>query len=81
MESFLVEVKFFRFWPKTMDYSPCFFLGGPKKVLRKVCHPKGNEKRNLMALVSVAWHVRAQSYEHIEFLIHCTLEWGAKSGE
>ena len=29
-------------------------FGSPKKVLRKVCHLKGNEKRNLMALVSVA---------------------------
>ena len=31
-----------------------FFLGVEKKVLRNVCHSKGNEKRNLMALVSVA---------------------------
>ena len=81
MESLFDIVKIFRFWPKTMDYSPWVFFGSPKKVLRKVCHPKGNEKRNIMALVSVAWHVRAQSYEHIEFLIHCTFEWGAKSGE
>ena len=54
MESFWAEVKIFRFWPKTMDYSPWFFFGSPEKVLRKVCHPKGNEKRNLIALVSVA---------------------------
>ena len=26
----------------------------PKKVVRKVCHSKGNEKRNLLALVSGA---------------------------
>ena len=26
----------------------------PKKVVRKVYHPIGNEKRNLMALISVA---------------------------
>ena len=29
-------------------------LASPKTVWRKVCHPKTNEKRNLMALVSVA---------------------------
>ena len=40
---------------KNLDYyNPWFDLASPKKVLRKVCHPKGNEKRNLMALVSVA---------------------------
>ena len=56
MESFFAEVKIFRFWPKTMDYSIVhgFFLGSPKKVLRKVCLPTGNEKRNLMVFVSVA---------------------------
>ena len=81
MELFFTEVKIFRFWTKTMDYSQVFFFGSPKKVLREVCHPKGNEKRNLMALVSVAWHVRVQCYERFEFLIHCTFEWGAKSGE
>ena len=54
MVSFFGEVKIFRFWPKTMDYSQVVFLASPKKVLRKVCHLKGNEKRNLMALVSVA---------------------------
>ena len=37
-----------------MDYSPWFDFSESKKVLRKVCHLKGNEKRNLMALVSVA---------------------------
>ena len=31
-----------------------FVFGSPGKVLRKVCHLKVNEKRNLMALVSVA---------------------------
>ena len=46
MESFFAKVKFFRFW--------LFFFGSPNKVVRKVCHLKGNEKRNLMALVSVA---------------------------
>ena len=30
------------------------FLGVGKIVLRKVCHSKWNEKRNLMAFVSVA---------------------------
>ena len=54
MVSFLAEVKISRFWPKTMDYSQVFFLVSPKKVLRKVCHSKGNEKRNLMTLISVA---------------------------
>ena len=31
-----------------------FFFGVRKNVLRKVVHVKVNEKRNLMALVSVA---------------------------
>ena len=51
---FFAEVKFFRFWPKTMDYSPWFYFCKFKKVLRKLCHFKGKEKINLMVLVSVA---------------------------
>ena len=54
MVSFFVEVKIFKFWTKTMDYSQVFFLASPKKVLRKVYHSKGNEKRNLMTLISAA---------------------------
>ena len=54
MVSFFAEVKTFRFWSKTMDYSQVFFLASPKKVLRKVYHSKGNEKRNIMVFVSVA---------------------------
>ena len=54
MRSFFAEVKISIFRPKTMDYSPWFDFCTPKKVLRKVYHLKGNEKRNLMALVSVA---------------------------
>ena len=54
MVSFLAKVKFFRFWPKTMDYSQAFFSGSPKKALRKVCHLKVLEKRSPMTLVSVA---------------------------
>ena len=74
MESLFEKVKIFRFWPKTMDYSPRFFFWSPKKVLRKVCHPNGNEKRNLMELVSVAQHVRAQSYECFKLFKRCTFE-------
>ena len=54
MVSFFTVVKIFRFWPKTMDYSPWFDFGSPKNVLSKVYQLKGNEKRNPMALVSVA---------------------------
>ena len=54
MVSFFAEVKISRFWPKTMDYSQVFFFGESEKVLRKVCHSKGNEKRNLITLISVA---------------------------
>ena len=54
MRSLFEEVKIFRFWPKTMDYNPWFDFGSPKKLLRKVCHLQVYEKRNLMALVSVA---------------------------
>ena len=49
-----VEVKISIFRPKTMDYNPWFDFGSPENVLRKVYHLKGNEKRNLMVLVSVA---------------------------
>ena len=76
MVSFFAEVKIFRFWPKTMDYNPWFFSGSRKKVLRKVYHLTGNGKRNLMALVSVAWHLRVGSYERLKFIIHCTFKWG-----
>ena len=48
------QSKNFRFWPKTINYSPWFFFGSRKKVVRKVYHSIGNEQRNLMALVSVA---------------------------
>ena len=51
---FFAKVKIFRFWPKTMDYSPWFFFWESKKVLRKVYHLKVIEKRSLVALVSVA---------------------------
>ena len=54
MVFFFAEVKNFRFWPKTMDYSPWFDFREPKKSLEKVCHCRENEKRSLMALVSVA---------------------------
>ena len=55
MVFFFAGIKFFSFWPKTMDLYIVHGLifGSPKKVLRNVCHPKG-EKKNLMALVSVA---------------------------
>ena len=52
MKSLFAKVKIFRFRPKTMDYG--FILGVEKKVLWKVCQSKGNEKRKLMAFVSVA---------------------------
>ena len=43
----------FRFWQKTMDYNP-WTITHDKKVVRKVYYRNGCEKRNLMALVSVA---------------------------
>ena len=49
----LAEVKIFRFAPKTMDYSTWFDFGSRKKVVRKVHHCEVNEKRSLMALISV----------------------------
>ena len=54
MKSFFAKVKIFIFRLKTMDYNPWFDFWSPKKVLKKVYHLKGNGKRNLMALVSVA---------------------------
>ena len=60
--SFFAEVKIFNFWPKTMDYSPWFYFWESEKCLRKVYHFVVNEKRNLMALVSAAQHLRVRSY-------------------
>ena len=75
MVSFFAEVKIFRFWPKTMDYNPWFDFWSPKKVVRKVYHLNGYEKRNLMTLVSVAQHLRVGSYERLKFFPRCTFEW------
>ena len=54
MVSFFAELKISVFRPKTMDYSPWFDFWESKKSSEKSCHPKVIEKRNLMALVSVA---------------------------
>ena len=54
LESFTAEVKIFRFWPKTMDYNPWIDFWRSEKVLKKACKLNVHEKRNLMALVSVA---------------------------
>ena len=51
------------------------FSPSPKKVLRKVCHLKGNEKRNLMTLVSVAQHLHVGSYERLKVLFTVHFEW------
>ena len=69
-----MKSKYSVFWPKTMDYSSWFDFESPKKVLRKVSHSKVHEKRSLMALVSVAYHLRVESYmyERLEFFIVCT---------
>ena len=53
-------IAWYRFWPKTIVHS--FIFWSPKNVLRKVCHSLVNEKRNLMALVSVVQHLRVWSY-------------------
>ena len=50
-------------------------------MLRKVNHFKVLEKRNCMALVSAALHIRVGSCEHLKILVHCTFEWGVKSVE
>ena len=52
MAFFSGKVKSFRFRPKTMVHG--FIFEGPTKVVRKVYQSKGNEKRNLTALVSGA---------------------------
>ena len=48
MVSFFAEVKFFRFWPKTMDYNPWFFFWESKKSFEKSILPyrKRKEKSN-----------------------------------
>ena len=75
MVSFLAKVKIFRF------YSPWFVFASPKKVLRKVCHSKGNKNKSLTTLVSVAQHIQVGSYERSKLFIHCTFEWGVGSGD
>ena len=82
MVSLFAKVKIFQILAKNhgLYIVRCFFLASPKKVLRKVCHSKGNEKRNLMTLISVAQHLRVGSYERLKFFIDCTFEWGDKSG-
>ena len=50
---FFAKVKIFRFH-HGLYIVRCFFLASPEKVLRKVYHSKGNEKRNLMMLISAA---------------------------
>ena len=52
--SFFAKVKFFKFCPKTMHYSPWLDFGSPKTVLRKACQLNVLEKRNLIVLVSAA---------------------------
>ena len=64
-----------------MDYSPWFFFPESEKVLKKVYHPKGNEKRNLMALVSVCIAPSVGSYERLKFSIRCTFEWETNLGD
>ena len=73
MVFFCRSQKFFRFWPKTMDCSQWFDFRTTKKVLKNVYHLKGNEKRNLIVLVSVAWHFRVGSYERLIFFKSATV--------
>ena len=54
MVSFVAKVKIFRFWPKTMDYSSWFVFLESEKSFEKSIPPYSKEKRNLIALVSVA---------------------------
>ena len=54
MVSYFAEVKIFCFWEKTMNYNPWFCFPESKKIVRKVYHLNGYEKRNLMTLVSAA---------------------------
>ena len=54
MVSFLAEVKFSSFRPKTMGYITHSLIFGVRKKLIKECHSIELEKRNLMALFSVA---------------------------
>ena len=35
LESFIAEVKIFRFWQKTMDYNPGFFFWRSEKSFEK----------------------------------------------
>ena len=64
--------KFSVFGQKPWTIVHGFIFEGPKKVMRKVYQSKGNEKRNLKAIVSVAWHLQVRSYKRLKFLIHCT---------
>ena len=58
MVSFFDKVKIFRFWPKTMDYSPWFDFWESEKVLRKIRHMKEHLKSFSMNFVWVKLHVQ-----------------------
>ena len=62
MVSFLAEVKFSISGQKPWTIVHGFIFGSPKKGLSKIWHSVVNEKRNLMALVSAAQHLRVWSY-------------------
>ena len=54
MVSLFAKVKISDFGKKPWTITHGFDFRSPKKVLRKVYHLIGNEKRNLMTLVSAA---------------------------
>ena len=54
MKPFFAEVKFSFLGQKPWTIVHGFVFGSLKKVLRKVYHLKGHEKRSLMDFVSVA---------------------------
>ena len=78
---FLPKSKFSDLNQKPWTIVHGFIFVRRKKVVRKVCHSEGDEKRNLMALVSAAYRLRVGSYERQKFFIDCTFEWGDKSGD
>ena len=47
MEPLFDKVKIFQFWPKTMDYSPWFYLWESKKCFEK-CIPRERASQKLL---------------------------------
>ena len=66
MASFFTGDKIFRFWPKTMDYSPWFFFLESKKSFEKRIPPERASQEEQNGKISASWHLPVRCYEHLK---------------